>query len=161
MTSALDDITGYTLSESQFNTSNFKSLSDTTDTYDDEKVISITECLRLHSGNVSVQGTITSISGLYKMIKSVTLQCIACGQNRKADFQIPQYYPVKSINQKCDDCDKNMMILEDKNEYVNAVSIELQDSDTFSDIEKLSCILFNDNTFDIQVGSKVIISGSM
>jgi replicative DNA helicase Mcm len=137
------------------------SLSDISDTYDNEKVINVSECLRLHTGNVNVQGTITSISRLYKMIKSVTLQCIVCGQFKKVDFSIPQYYPVNSTNQKCDDCNKNMMTLEDKNEYVNAVSIELQDSDIFSDIEKLSCILFDDNTFDIQVGSKVIISGNI
>ena len=46
-------------------------------------------------------------------------------------------------------------------EYVNAVSVELQDSDTFSDIEKLSCILFDNDTMDIQIGSKVIVSGSI
>ena len=41
-------------------------------------------------------------------------------------------------------------------EYINAVTIDLQDSDTFSEIEKLSCILFDKNTIDIQVGSKVL-----
>jgi replicative DNA helicase Mcm len=161
MTSALDDITGYTLSESKFYTSNFKSPSDITDTYDNVKVINVSECLRLHTGNVNVQGTITSMSNLYKMIKSVTIECIACEKNKKVGFQIPQYYPVNLTNQRCDNCNKNMRSIEEKNEYANAVSIEIQDFDTFSDIEKLSCILFDDNTLNVQVGSKVIISGSM
>jgi DNA replicative helicase MCM subunit Mcm2 (Cdc46/Mcm family) len=141
--------------------SNTVSLSDISDISDTKNVLSVGECLRLHSGNVIVQGTITSISRLYKMIKSVTLECVACGYDKEVVFQIPQHYPGKTTNQTCDNCNKSVKTLEEMNEYVNAVSIELQDSDTFSDIEKLSCILFDENTIDIQVGSKVVISGSI
>ena len=46
-------------------------------------------------------------------------------------------------------------------EYVNAVKIEIQDSAIFSEIEKLPCILFDADTTDIQIGSKVIVDGSI
>ncbi len=45
--------------------------------------------------------------------------------------------------------------------YVNAVTIELQDQNTFSDIEKLICILFEDNTKSIRMGESVVISGNI
>jgi DNA replicative helicase MCM subunit Mcm2 (Cdc46/Mcm family) len=160
VTSALDDITDYALSESEFSTSNYKSISDTSDTSDNEKVISIAKCLRLHSGSVSIQGTITSISRLYKMIKSVILHCKKCGLDQQVDYKIPTDQLQNVINEKCSNCETSQFEIIDY-EYVNAVRIELQDSNTFNDIEKIYCILFDENTLDIQIGSKVIIEGSI
>jgi replicative DNA helicase Mcm len=141
--------------------SDLSDLSNQTNLHNDKNPISISRCLRLHCGNVSVQGTITSISRLYKMIKSVTLECITCSQNAKVDYPIPQYYSAYKLNKKCVNCEEKITEEEIKIEYVNAISIELQDSDTFSDIEKLWCILFDENTLNIQIGSKVNISGTI
>ena len=52
--------------------------SDISDIYDIKNPIRVKECLRLHKGNVAVQGTIVGISRLYKMIKSVTIKCENC-----------------------------------------------------------------------------------
>lgn len=60
-------------------------------------------------------------------------------------------------SEKCS-CDKSIMPIFD---YVNAVTIELQDSDELKETEKLLCILFEENTRDIRIGEKVMISGSI
>ena len=75
-------------------------------------------------------------------------------------YQIPIDVP-QNINKKCINCSGNHQETEVKFNYINAVKIEIQDSDTFSEIEKLSCILFDKNTIDIQIGSKVKASGSI
>ena len=101
--------------------------SDQPDSGNKENPISISECLRRHSGNVLVQGTITSMSRLYKMVKSVTIGCSNCDSNAKSDYQIPKSFPANTTtNQKCGDCKDGMKWQE--YEYVNAVSVELQDS---------------------------------
>ena len=158
MTSALDEITDYTLSESKYHTSNCKSLSDLSDISDIKNIISISDSLRLHSGNVKVRGTIIGFSKLYKMIKAAIFVCNKCELEDYIEYQIPEDQP-KSINRKCSNC--NVVMKADSYEYVNAVKVEIQDSDKFSDIEKLSGILFDEYTLDIQVGSKVIVTGSI
>ena len=114
----------------------------------------------MHSGNVTVHGTIASYSRVYKMIKSVTVKCKNCSFKVHIPFEIPvSDYPNNISNKKCIQCgDKSQEVVE---EHTNAVKIEIQDSDTFSEIEKLSCILFDENTTDIQLGSKAIVSGSI
>jgi len=134
---------------------NNTSTSDTSDT-NDAPIISISECLRRHSGDVKVNGTITSISRLYKMIKSVTYECKIC------DYLVPINYEVPVDQTKIKNCGNCRVPMKETNhEYVNAVKVEIQDSDTFSEIEKLSCILFDENTKDIQIGSKVTVEGTI
>jgi replicative DNA helicase Mcm len=140
-----------------FDHSNNLFLSDITDTYDIQNILSVAECLRLHTGDVKVQGTITSISRLYKMIKSVAIICVRCGLSEQISYPIPtddvQHMPTGKCN--CGSKDKEVANIE----YVNAVKIEIQDSDKFSEIERLICILFDENTKDIQIGSKIMVTG--
>jgi replicative DNA helicase Mcm len=133
------------------------SVSDISDTYDKENVISISECLRLHLGNVKVRGTIVSISKLYKMIKGVLFVCNKCYSEEYMPNQIPKDH--LDSYKRCSNCKEYMKV--DRCNYVNAVKVEIQDSDKFSDIEKLSCILFDEYTLDIQIGSKVVVAGSV
>jgi DNA replicative helicase MCM subunit Mcm2 (Cdc46/Mcm family) len=138
--------------------SNFPS--DTSDIYDIKNPISVKECLRLHKGSIAVQGTIVGISKLYKMIKSVSVKCENCHFVVRIPFEIPALeYTDQISNKKCINCRENHKKIVE--EYINAVKIEIQDSDTFSEIEKLSCILFDEDTTDIQIGSKVIVAGSI
>jgi len=133
-------------------------VSDLYDKYDNENIISISDCLRMHSGNIKVRGTIVSISKLYKMIKSVLFVCNSCGFKYPTKiFQIP-VNQLKSQNKRCSNCNEKM---EEECEYINTVKIEIQDSEKFSDIEKLSCILFDEYTKDIQIGSKGTVAASI
>ena len=73
----------------------------------------------------------------------------------KPEFAFDEKKGVK----ECLNCENTILVLEF--DYVNAVVIELMDSDTFSDIERLSTIVFDDDTKNILVGEKVIITGSI
>jgi replicative DNA helicase Mcm len=135
-------------------------ISDISDILSNDNPISITTCLRLNEGNVTVHGTIASYSRVYKMIKSVSSECENCSFIQKKEYKIPILdYPNNIFNKKCIQCEENHQKIAE--EYINAVKIEIQDSDTFSEIEKLSCILFDEGTTDIQIGSKVIVAGSI
>lgn len=126
-----------------------------------DNIINVSECLRLNSGFVKVQGTIVSISKLYKLVNLAYYECSQCG------FSSSDYYdpPVEVTNNnnsrpeipsKTCDCDKSIT---PSYNYVNAVSIELQDHNTFRDIDKLTCILFDDDTGNIGVGTNTIVTG--
>ncbi len=105
--------------------------SDTSDTSDNGgNIINISDCLRKHSGNVRVKGTICSGSRLYKMVKSISYYC-ECKVGQTIIFPEPiSDYESTVLYKKCRICNKNMHNKE--YEYVNAVTIELQDSDSFS-----------------------------
>ncbi|MGD9532202.1 MAG: AAA family ATPase [Candidatus Nitrosocosmicus sp.] len=130
-------------------------------------IISVSECLRRHSGNVSVKGTINSYSSLYKMIKSVILECKDCGIRQTTNYPDPINFFSQNLQdddkphsmRKCNSCDGK--IVKSEYGYVNAVTIEIQDSETFNDLEKISCVLFDENTKDIQIGSNVIVEGKI
>ncbi|WP_148687353.1 AAA family ATPase [Candidatus Nitrosocosmicus hydrocola] len=126
-----------------------------------DNIINVSECLRLNSGYVKVQGTIVSISKLYKLVNLAYYECSLCS------FSASDYYnpPIDVANNnstrskipsKTCDCDKSIA---PSYNYVNAVSIELQDQNTFSDIDKLTCILFDNNTKNIRVGTNAMVSG--
>jgi len=48
-------------------------------------------------------------------------------------------------------------------EYINAIVIELRDLETFSDIDPLKVVLFDDDTIDVHahLGQKVTITGNI
>ncbi|MGD9673850.1 MAG: AAA family ATPase [Candidatus Nitrosocosmicus sp.] len=187
--SALDEVLGYSANSVENNDHNIsnkdpqssfqnhtleeegidrETLSNNTD------IISVSECLRRHSGNVSVKGTISSYSSLYKLIKSVTFECMDCewrqtlyypdptsfyGQKNTLDDDTGNITSMMTMMRKCDSCDgKSVKRVPG---YVNAVTIEIQDSETFNDLEKISCVLFDENTKDIQIGSGVVIAGKI
>jgi replicative DNA helicase Mcm len=127
----------------------------------DNKIINVSNCLRLHSGNVLVNGTINSLSRLYKTIKAVRIYCNSGHFENKIAFPEPlnEHQINNNFLKKCKDCEDALLNIE--YQYINAVTIEIQDSDTFNDIEKMSCILFDEDTKNIQLGSKVTISGKI
>ena len=92
------------------------------------------------------------------MIKSFTTICQSCSSSQTIAYPIPILELLRNLY-NCKGCNIRMEIKEA--EYKNAVTIELQDSDTFSEIEKLSCILFDENTIDVEVGSNAQVAGSI
>jgi len=122
--------------------------------------LSVSEASRLHSGIFSVRGTISSISELHKMITSFELLCI----NLECDFQAIKEYKnpiqIAQLENKME-CPKCNSTLETTPQYVNAVTIELRDSESFNDLDKIRVYLFDKDTCDIIVGENVIIKGEI
>src|SRR4051794_8270008 len=89
---ALEDLIDFVPDINNLNPKPLSDISDTTDQskYNKENPIGISDCLRRHSGNVCVQGTITSMSRLYKMVKSVVIGCNNCSSNVKEIYETPK-----------------------------------------------------------------------
>lgn len=123
------------------------------------KLVSIPEAIRCNFGRKSVTGMIISISKLYKMISKIEFYCDDCQKLTEIDFS-PPVSNISNSEKRCDKCNrytKNGLNFQ----YQNAVTIELQDIDTFNDIDRLSVILFDNDTEGIQVGENVVITGDI
>jgi MCM P-loop domain len=72
--------------------------------------------------------------------------------------------PDKCSNKNCDSNKKKVhALLFPRREYINAVVIELRDTSTFSDIDPLKVMIFDEDTIDVHnhLGQKVTITGSI
>jgi replicative DNA helicase Mcm len=119
---------------------------------------SVSEAIRCHFGRKRVKGMIISLSKLYKMISKVEFYCDTCQKLVEFDISPPSF--ISNIEKRCDTCNKftkNSLNFE----YKNAITIELQDTDSFDDIDRLSAILFDNDTEGIKVGENVVITGNL
>ena len=128
---------------------------------DDQKlqIISVSDVIRRHFGRYKVKGIIIGISKLFKMISKVGFYCDYCKKYVEIDFPLP-VFTIKDIEKKCNQCQKfskNSFNLE----YKNAVAVELQDTETFNDMDRLPVYLFDNDTEGIRVGETVTIIGDI
>ncbi len=130
------------------------------------KEISIALAKRSQSGHVKVKGTIIGLTPVYQMIKSLTLDCTDCGYNRVVDYPIPIFKSPYKDASKCPICSKNPeqgfnnTVTVDY-EYIPVIDLELQDLDTYNEIERLSVKIFGNETKDVVAGEKVTITGNL
>jgi DNA replicative helicase MCM subunit Mcm2 (Cdc46/Mcm family) len=126
----------------------------------DKKIplVSVSEALRTNFGMLRVQGMITSRSNIYKMKYEIVLSCVNCGysSSRLLDSPISSTTPRK---EDCPSCEKARHLIETKSNYLNAVTAELQDIETFNEIERLPIILFDEDTKNINLGERVTVTG--
>ena len=75
----------------------------------------------------------------------------------------PTIFQVVKSPKKCVNCEKERLV-EDKEHttYVNAIQIELRNPDTYSEIDPLKVVVFDEDAEEVvhHVGEKVIIIGS-
>jgi DNA replicative helicase MCM subunit Mcm2 (Cdc46/Mcm family) len=134
--------------------------SDTSDTSDVDglKILNVSEAMKLDSGHIKVKGSIVSISQPFKMVQSCKIECV-CGLLQKEEhFEVPLYREPLYKKEKCKSCQTVVVVNFD---HINAISLELQDDEQFSDIERLDCILLDTDTKNIKIGERVNIRGSI
>lgn len=120
---------------------------------------SVSATLRRHEGIVRTKGTITGISRISKAISKVLFYCNYCKRLVEIDFPLPVLNK-KDIEKKCDKCGK--FSKDSLNpEHRNVVMIELEDTDTFNEMDRLSVYLFDEDTKNILVNETVIIKGQV
>ena len=114
----------------------------------------MTEACRLHSGEVKVRGIISTVTPLRMMVKGGTYTCMNCDnihefiyndsdKDPKPEFQPnPKEYGINA----CVNCNDKHLKIEPS--YTNAVVIELKDVETYSDIDLLHTILFEEDTWE-------------
>ncbi len=130
-------------------------------------VCNVPTALRMNSGSLEVRGgMICGISNkVEKMIVKVSFKCGQCDIiNEVYSYPRPRFaYEIPSKSSKptkCASCNDNSF-RDYEYQVVNALQIELQDLDTFSDLERLPVILFDDNTTNVSTGEQVVVTGSI
>lgn len=123
------------------------------------KLCSVSEALRTNSGRIDVGGMIISMSKLYKMISKIKFYCDRCQKLTEIEFERPTQ-KISNDDRKCNTCNEIVYTIADFN-YVSAVNIELQDLNSFNDIDRLYVILFDKDTENINVGERVIVTGDI
>jgi MoxR-like ATPase len=114
-------------------------------------------------------GQITSIGSLHKRVRSYTNKCMKCGKTKTNTYP----YPVTGESfakhkgryaGRCSDvfwegdCEGEV---KKTPEWVSAINIEVSDSNTLQDIDKLRCILFGDYTKDVGIGENGTLLGAI
>jgi DNA replicative helicase MCM subunit Mcm2 (Cdc46/Mcm family) len=129
---------------------------------------SVSEAARMHIGKVRVEGIIISISPLRKLLREQVYWCPKCetlirvpGMN--AILGKPDIYTYTRQPKKCTTKDCECTVFMGRHEYTNAIIIEIRDPDTFSDIDPLKAVLFDNDTIDIypHLGEKVTVTGTL
>jgi MCM OB domain len=123
-----------------------------------ELAINVSDALRLHSGLVKVQGMISSLYPPYKMVSATGMECTNCTYSDTISYEKPESVP-RTMSKKCPSCVESTVSF--SHVYVNAVNVELQDTESFSEIERLPVLLFDENTRNIRAGERVTIIGKV
>ena len=102
------------------------------------------KAIRRNSGKVQVTGTITGITPISKMISKVQLYCDKCAAYSECSFNPIPVANIKSIKEKCDICDRLIRTYHIKPlDHKSSVLIELQDTNTFDELDRLPVLLFD------------------
>ena len=96
------------------------------------------------------------------MISKAQLYCDKCGVYSECSFNLIPIANLKSIKERCDVCERvirnyNIKPLDHK----NTVMIELQEINSFDELDRLSVFLFDEDTIGIKVGENVEIIGEI
>jgi DNA replicative helicase MCM subunit Mcm2 (Cdc46/Mcm family) len=130
---------------------------------DDESLETITPSQALRKDIAEyykVNGTITSITKPFKMVLGIRFYCRRCKQSQEELFDLPEFDIPMFYSPTCKNCLFNGIPIVSKPPiFVNSINIEVQNSETFNDLESLPVFLFNEYTENIRVGERVEIPG--
>lgn len=129
------------------------------------KEVNISQALRMHSGYVRVKGgMISGARKLEKMPLDLFFVCENCSTvNEVQSYSRPRFaYEISRADyskpRKCINC-SNKIGHQYDHDVKNALKIELQDIETFSDLERLPAVLFDGCTNNVGVGEQVTVTG--
>ena len=92
------------------------------------------------------------------------LYCDKCAIYSECSFNPIPVTHIKSIKEKCNLCDRTIRTYHIKPlDFKSSVLIELQDTDTFDDLDRLPVFLFDNDTVDInkRIGENVEVVGEI
>jgi DNA replicative helicase MCM subunit Mcm2 (Cdc46/Mcm family) len=120
--------------------------------------INVKEAMRGHSGRVLTAGMVTSTSDVYKIIKKARWRCRTCG--RYLQKHVTKLLDPPNTPRECPYCESKEGF-EHMHEYLNAITIYLQDEEDANSVETLPVILLERDTWDNPVGEIARIIGDI
>jgi DNA replicative helicase MCM subunit Mcm2 (Cdc46/Mcm family) len=133
-----------------------------------DHIISVSEATSLHGGNNKVEGVISGIWPKQKLIEKISYRCLNCNSLNEVIVKgrlsngKPTIFQVIKTPKRCANCEREQLV-EDKTHtsYANAIQIELRNPDTYSEIDPLKVVVFDEDAEEIvhHVGEKVIVTG--
>ena len=122
-------------------------------------ILTVSEAQRVHSGRISVVGRIVSISELYQLVKKAVWKCCACQDITEKNVTRITEPPSKP--RQCSNCDNTYTDFEELHEYINAITIVIQDDVPEATLDGMSVVVFEKYTEEIHVGENVKIIGKV
>jgi replicative DNA helicase Mcm len=126
----------------------------------DDNPISVSQALRAHYGIVKVKGMVTSLTRLFKMISGVKFFCDKCQKLVEITYPVP-IFSIQKYGEKCIHCESTVNMDKLNPDFVNTVCLELQDLESFNDLDRLPVFLFDKDTENVRIGETVLIEGKM
>ena len=130
-----------------------------------EKIIekvSVSDAIRRNAGIYAVTGTIIGVSILSKTISKVSTYCEKCGIADEVIFNPIPVSNIRTIKENCKSCGKHIQFYNIKAlDHKNTVIIELQDANSFDDLDRLAVFLFDRDTIGIKIGENVEVIGEI
>lgn len=121
------------------------------------ETMNVSQALKLNSGYVKVNGSITGVTESFKLIRSYTKTCQCDREVEEVYFEYPQF-KLPNFNLKCESCKKILLISPN---YVNAIPIEIQDDKNMGEMDRLNSILVETDMENIHAGENVVITGNI
>jgi DNA replicative helicase MCM subunit Mcm2 (Cdc46/Mcm family) len=133
-----------------------------------DHIMSVSEATSMHGGIHKVEGVISAIWPKQKLIERISYRCLNCNNlnegyvNPRLSNGKPTIFQIVKSPKKCANCER-VRLVEDKahTTNVNAIQIELRNPDTYSEIDPLKVVVFDEDGEEIihHVGEKVVITG--
>jgi hypothetical protein len=96
------------------------------------------------------------------MLSKVQVYCDKCADAFERNFNPIPVSNTKDIKERCEICERLIKSCNIKPiEYKSYVTIELQDTNSFDDLDKLPVLLFDKDTIGIKVGENVEVIGEV
>jgi DNA replicative helicase MCM subunit Mcm2 (Cdc46/Mcm family) len=124
------------------------------------KPMSVTEALCTHSGSVILSGMIVTASKLYLLITNARWKCTNETCDMLVEIKVGNILEPPIKPKECEACGK---WLEDKHDFINAVSLGVQEEiqNQENSLDELEVLVFDDDTKGIQVGDCATIIGDI
>jgi DNA replicative helicase MCM subunit Mcm2 (Cdc46/Mcm family) len=129
---------------------------------DDGITAKVSDAIRQDSGPVIVSGMIVSISAPFKMISKTKWICRnpGCDNIYEAEHEPSLISLPDSKASVCPKCHGKESLVANP-EYINAKTIQIQDSEPRGELERLDVFLYEDDTHNVNAGEIVEIRGNI
>jgi replicative DNA helicase Mcm len=146
----------------QHNNTPMTTETDKSETMEDETarrtICSVSDAMRRHSGRIVIVGMVVSVSDLYQLLTKAVWKCDVCGNQTEKKVKKIMEPPIKP--KKCPYCDYPDNF-EELHNYINAITLQIQDDVPQTGLDTLQVIVFEKDTQEIHVGENVKIIGKI